>query len=81
METEVCLMPIYEYRCKSCNHRFEIFFCDMNAGDVEICCPSCRSQDSKRIMSSFAATGVSTPSSGGSCSGSCSHSSCSSCGK
>lgn len=70
-------MPIYEYRCQECQERFEVLHLSSVEGEVE--CPSCHRQNARRVMSRFACTGVSTPSAGHSCSGSCSGGSCSSC--
>ena len=70
-------MPIYEYRCLSCNHNFELLV--MKTGDtVEMNCPECKSGEFERIMSATAhhvtggpdSTGVSSQTrncSGGSC--------------
>jgi putative FmdB family regulatory protein len=44
------LMPIYEYRCQTCDHFFEAL---VRAGDVAAC-PECRGQELERLLSSFA---------------------------
>ena len=40
-------MPIYEYSCEACEHEFEILV----RGETEPECPSCQSQDLKRLLS------------------------------
>lgn len=46
-------MPIYEYECISCGHKFELLrkFSD---DDSDIKCPKCDKQETKRVISSFA---------------------------
>lgn len=43
-------MPIYEYECRACGHRFEAL---VRAGDVPPC-PSCQAVDPERLLSMFA---------------------------
>jgi putative FmdB family regulatory protein len=77
-------MPIYEYTCSQCGHKFELLRPVSRASeDTE--CPKCQAV-AKRVLSSFAAfskdsSGLVTPAPGGmsSCS-SCSGGSCSTCG-
>jgi len=41
-------MPIYEYKCKTCDNCFEkLVFSE----DEEICCPSCNGRKTKKLMS------------------------------
>ena len=40
-------MPIYDYRCKSCNHVFEAFV----RGSKVVTCPECKSDQLERMMS------------------------------
>ncbi|HEX9580664.1 MAG TPA: zinc ribbon domain-containing protein [Gemmatimonadales bacterium] len=40
-------MPIYEYACQACGHEFEILV----RGQVTPACPSCKSQNLKRLWS------------------------------
>ena len=47
-------MPLYEYRCRECNNRFELLVRDSQQG----VCPACHSEDLERLVSSFA---VSSP--------------------
>jgi putative FmdB family regulatory protein len=45
-------MPIYEFKCNQCGKEFEeiVFSFDK---DREVCCPSCKTADTCRLMSSF----------------------------
>jgi putative FmdB family regulatory protein len=43
-------MPIYEYRCESCAHRFETLV----RGSEQPACPTCGSQTLARELSTFA---------------------------
>ena len=49
-------MPIYEYRCGSCDAEFEIL---LLAG-TEACCPECGGDDLERLLSSPAVQSEST---------------------
>ena len=42
-------MPIYEYQCRACGHGFETLV----RGSEQPACPSCRSHDIERLLSSF----------------------------
>ncbi len=77
-------MPIYEYTCSNCGHKFEKM-CSLSQSSQGVPCPKCHARGERRL-SRFAC--VSTGSSGethsiagggGGCS-SCGSSSCSSCG-
>lgn len=46
-------MPIYEYRCESCRHRFEAFLASSTEQAV---CPKCAGSQLQRMMSTFAAS-------------------------
>jgi putative FmdB family regulatory protein len=46
-------MPIYEYRCGSCNQVSSFFTRSINS-QLEPVCTHCQSQDMRRRMSSFA---------------------------
>jgi putative FmdB family regulatory protein len=62
-------MPIFEYKCKQCNTKFEILH-KSSLNQEEVSCPKCNSKENKKLLSSFSATGFSSSSS--SCeSGSC----------
>ena len=45
-------MPIYEYQCRACAHRFEKLV-RPHVPDT-IACPACQSVDLERLLSSFA---------------------------
>jgi len=71
-------MPIYEYRCLTCEARFEALV----FGDEKTACPECRGEKLERLMSAcgFKSGGGDGASSSGSssCSG-CTSTSCSGC--
>ena len=46
-------MPIFEYECKKCGHRFEALL--KSASDAAPKCPECGASDAKRLLSRFAA--------------------------
>ena len=63
-------MPVYEYRCARCEHRFEKLG-SFSANQEEVTCPACRSGRGERLVSLFASfshqdVGVGT---GGGCCG------------
>jgi len=73
-------MPIYEYQCQSCQHKFEML---RKAQEPTPDCPKCQSSEVRKLLSSFGfkgvnADGVTTSTSGGGCAG-CSGGSCSTC--
>jgi putative FmdB family regulatory protein len=76
-------MPIYEYECQKCGHRFEYL---VIAGGEPEACEDCRSEKICRLMSACAfyskgAGGETVGSSAGASScGGCTASSCSGCG-
>ncbi len=43
-------MPIYEYECRGCGHRFELVVLPLTVR----ACPTCRGQDLERTISMFA---------------------------
>ncbi len=45
-------MPIFEYKCKDCNHIYEIFHKVRENKDV-ICCPKCNSKNYIKLVSKF----------------------------
>jgi putative FmdB family regulatory protein len=70
-------MPIFEFRCKSCDSQFERL---VRTTDTDaIACPSCESEQVSRLFSTFAskgsketaAVGAAPRSSGGGCGPSC----------
>lgn len=46
-------MPIYEYRCDPCQHRFEAF---LIASSEQAICPKCQGTRLHKLMSTFAAS-------------------------
>jgi putative FmdB family regulatory protein len=50
-------MPIYEYRCPSCDERFEEL---VRSSDPPVACPSCGTADVERLLSVFAGVGGSS---------------------
>ncbi|HPU93619.1 MAG TPA: zinc ribbon domain-containing protein [Candidatus Saccharicenans sp.] len=70
-------MPLYEYICLQCQHRFEAL---VKMNQAEVVCPRCQSQQVKKLISSFGIGGPGRRGKGGSSScSSCSSSSCSTC--
>jgi putative FmdB family regulatory protein len=75
-------MALYEYRCADCEERFDLMR-SMSSADDPAPCPECGSEDSRRVISNFAAitpgaSGLSTNpvmdarmSGGGCCGGGC----------
>ena len=71
-------MPLYEYECKKCRHRFEALVASSKAA---VKCPKCGSEGLDKQFSTFSASaGGSTldlPCAGGSCAtGGCSTGAC-----
>ncbi|HEX4953880.1 MAG TPA: zinc ribbon domain-containing protein [Thermoanaerobaculia bacterium] len=51
-------MPVYEYRCRACGHRFEILQ-RMGEGGEGLECPRCSEPAPEKQLSSFAARSTS----------------------
>jgi len=51
-------MPIYEFRCKTCDSRFEEILRGADEAR-EVACPACGSAEVERLQSSFARAGCS----------------------
>lgn len=47
-------MPLYEYACAGCGHRFEVLQ-RMGEGNEGLACPSCAAKRPARQLSTFAA--------------------------
>lgn len=47
-------MPLYEYRCNACGHRFEVLQ-RMGEGAEGVECPSCGERAAEKLLSTFAA--------------------------
>lgn len=71
-------MPIYEFRCKKCKHRFDKL-CSLNFDIEDIICPECETSSPERIMSAFGTKGISNAGNSG-CT-TCKASNCKSCGQ
>ncbi len=56
-------MPLYEYECNRCGHRFETLV----YGKTRPVCPNCQGEDLARTISTFATAGAGS-SKGDSCS-------------
>jgi len=72
-------MPVYEYACKECGHKFDSLR-SMKEADAPIPCKNCQSLQTHRKLSTFFSSSEGrsvTPQSGG-CSG-CNGGSCASC--
>jgi putative FmdB family regulatory protein len=74
-------VPIYEFACRSCAHRFEELV-KANGSSPIVPCPSCGSDQTLRLMSAFAVRSTSSSgdlagalsggrASGGCCGGAC----------
>jgi putative FmdB family regulatory protein len=74
-------MPIYEYACRSCEHRFEEL---VSSYGTLIACPQCTSGETEKLLSTFSArTAKPAPAprapvraaggGGGCCGGACRH--------
>ncbi|MDQ1336067.1 MAG: hypothetical protein QG552_3017 [Thermodesulfobacteriota bacterium] len=46
-------MPIFEFKCKKCGTVFESL-CFRSSGEDKGPCPSCGSEDSEKVLSTFA---------------------------
>lgn len=61
-------MPLYEYECKECGHRFERLVSISNADNKQPC-PQCGGKDTEKLLSAFATKSSSSLSIGTSGSG------------
>ncbi len=75
-------MPIYEYKCRQCNHEFEKLVRSFS-GSPDIFCQNCGSAKVVKLVSTFAFSGSESTgnsvNSGSACS-TCTSSNCSTCG-
>jgi len=70
-------MPIYEFRCSSCQKKFEAL---VRIGrEAEVVCESCGSRDVRKLISGFGIGGGSSRIKASSGCSSCSKGTCSTC--
>jgi putative FmdB family regulatory protein len=62
-------MPLYEYRCRTCRHRFEILQ-RLGGGAQGLACPRCGAEELEKQFSTFA-SGASGGESAGPAAGGC----------
>ena len=57
-------MPVYEYLCRDCSEKFEIF---VHTSDAKVACEKCGSEEVQKLFSVFGLKlgGGSSPSGGG----------------
>ena len=60
-------MPLYEYKCQKCGHKFE----RLVFGEEEIKCPKCNTKELKKLFSSFSLGKKENNNFGGCSDGSC----------
>ena len=60
-------MPVFEYKCKKCDSKFEVLH-KSTANMEDVICPKCQSKENTKLFSSFAAAVGHSHSSGDSCS-------------
>ena len=54
-------MPIYEYECRACRHRFELLVrTSSNLAEPGLECPVCRGEDLERLLSLFSVSSEGT---------------------
>ena len=51
-------MPIYDYKCKGCNHKFEILCVHYSDAVKVIECPQCKEIKAEKQMSTFTTQGL-----------------------
>ncbi len=63
-------MPLYEYRCQQCGAKFEALV-SFSQKDTPVVCENCGSEQTEKLMSTFASAGTErTVTSGSGCSSS-----------
>jgi putative FmdB family regulatory protein len=48
-------MPIFEFRCKKCDHKFEELVFSSRTDLADIVCPKCGEKTAEKLMSTFCA--------------------------
>ncbi len=79
-------MPIYEFKCDKCGHKFQKL-CPMDETGKNVKCPECGQEYPRKLISGFVTPGISAPGSegssgssgGGSACRGCTSSSCAGC--
>jgi putative FmdB family regulatory protein len=49
-------MPIYEYKCTACGHRFDVLQ-RLGADGSDLICPACGAVKPQKMLSAFASSG------------------------
>ncbi len=60
-------MPIYEYRCRSCEHTFDVLQ-RLGEDGKNLVCPQCGESEPEKVFSAFASGGGETIAPSGGCS-------------
>jgi len=47
-------MPLYEYVCQDCGHRFDKLVRSADGQQPDVTCPECQANRSQRVLSAFA---------------------------
>jgi len=63
-------VPIYEFSCLSCRHKFDVFGNFASRAERQVC-PSCEGTNTKALFSTFSVTAGASASSTGAGSGGC----------
>ncbi|RMG25200.1 MAG: zinc ribbon domain-containing protein [Methanobacteriota archaeon] len=58
-------MPLFEYRCKECGAKFETLVFSSHSNEP-VKCENCGSEQTEKLMSTFASSGTEKSSGGGS---------------
>ncbi|MEK7368742.1 MAG: zinc ribbon domain-containing protein [Planctomycetota bacterium] len=72
-------MPIYEFNCTGCSHRFEEYF-SSSAQKKAVKCPECGGEKVEKVFSIFGMGAGDNASGGGSSCDTCTSASCDTCG-
>jgi putative FmdB family regulatory protein len=48
-------MPVFEYKCSSCNSKFEVLH-KSSVKHEDVICPDCNSKEIKKLFSAFSAS-------------------------
>lgn len=52
-------MPIFEYRCRNCDHLFEELVFSSLTNNEDIICPKCGNNNAEKMISAFSSAGSS----------------------